>query len=43
MGPEVDIYVIGAQQSVNETLELTGFQASVISLPVYDPAVVPAE
>jgi anti-anti-sigma factor len=40
MGAGVDIYVIGAQESITETLELTGFQNSVISLPTYDPAAI---
>ncbi len=40
MGTNVDIYVIGAQPSVNETLELTGFQNSVISMESYNPAVI---
>ena len=38
MGASVDIYVIGAQASVPETLELTGFHNSVIALPAYDAA-----
>ena len=38
MGAAVDIYVIGAQESITETLELTGFQNSVISLPTYEAA-----
>jgi anti-anti-sigma factor len=40
MGASVDIYVIGAQASVTETLELTGFHNSVIALPVYDAAII---
>ncbi len=40
MGAEADIYVIAAQASVNETLELTGFSNSVIALPAYDPSVI---
>lgn len=40
MGAAVDIYVIGAQESITETLELTGFQNSVISLPSYDAAAI---
>jgi anti-anti-sigma factor len=40
MGASVDIYVIGAQESVTETLELTGFQNSVISLPTYEAAAI---
>ena len=40
MGADVDIYVVGAQESINETLELTGFQNSVISLTAYDAAMI---
>jgi anti-anti-sigma factor len=40
MGAAVDIYVIGAQESITETLELTGFQNSVISQPTYEPATI---
>jgi anti-anti-sigma factor len=40
MGAAVDIYVIGAQESITETLELTGFQNSVISLATYDTATI---
>ncbi len=40
MGAQTDIFVIGAQESVNETLELTGFHSSVISLPSYDRSVI---
>jgi anti-sigma B factor antagonist len=40
MGAAVDIYVVGAQESITETLELTGFQNSVISLPAYDARVI---
>jgi anti-anti-sigma factor len=40
MGADVDIFVVAAQDSINETLELTGFQNSVISLPAYDAAVI---
>jgi anti-anti-sigma factor len=39
-GAAVDIYVVGAQESITETLELTGFQNSVISLPAYDARVI---
>ncbi len=40
MGAQADIYMIAAQESVNETLELTGFHHSVISLPSYDASVI---
>lgn len=36
MGVNTDLFIVGAQDSINETLELTGFQNSVISLPAYD-------
>ena len=40
MGAAADVYVIGAQSSVRETLELTGFDSSVISLATYDLAAI---
>jgi anti-anti-sigma factor len=40
MGTAVDIYVIAAQESITETLEMTGFQNSVISLPTYEAATI---
>jgi anti-anti-sigma factor len=40
MGTAVDVYVIGAQESITETLEMTGFQNSVISLPTYEAATI---
>lgn len=42
MGGDVDIYVIGLQDSVRETLEMTGFQHSVIILEEYDAAEIEA-
>jgi anti-anti-sigma factor len=42
MGATVDIYVIGLQDAVRETLEMTGFQQSVVILPEYDAAEIEA-
>jgi anti-anti-sigma factor len=38
MGGGTDIYVVGAQPSIVDTLEMTGFQHSVVILPEYDAA-----
>jgi anti-anti-sigma factor len=38
MGAAVDIYVVGAQEQVQDTLEKTGFSKSVISVERYDVA-----
>jgi anti-anti-sigma factor len=38
LGGAVDIYVVGAHDAVLETIEMTGFQHSVIMLDVYDAA-----
>jgi anti-anti-sigma regulatory factor len=36
MGPGVDIYVVGAQEQVQDTLDKTGFSRSVFSVESYD-------
>lgn len=37
MGAGVTIHVVGAQPAVAETIELTGFQHSVVMQPEYQP------
>jgi anti-sigma B factor antagonist len=40
MGPSVDIYLVGAQQQVMDTLQMTGFDRSVIAIETYDAGVI---
>ncbi len=42
MGSGVQIFVVGAQESVAETIEMTGFQNSVVMLTNYDAATIEA-
>lgn len=42
MGADVDIYMIGVQEHVLETLKMTGFHHSVYLLDTYDAAQVEA-
>jgi anti-anti-sigma factor len=42
LGGDVDIFVVGAQPAVAETLRLTGFNYSVIMLDEYDAAQIEA-
>jgi anti-anti-sigma factor len=36
LGANVDIYLVGTQEPVRETLEMTGFHHSVVMLDAYD-------
>jgi anti-anti-sigma factor len=42
LGADVDIYIVGAQPAVAETLEMTGFTYSVVLLKEYDAALIEA-
>jgi anti-sigma B factor antagonist len=42
MGADTDIYIIGAQEMVLDTLQKTGYDQSVIVLDEYDPAQIEA-
>jgi anti-anti-sigma factor len=38
LGAATDMFVVGAQPAIVDTLEMTGFQHSVVMLPEYDAA-----
>jgi anti-anti-sigma factor len=40
MGPDIDIFVVGAQPQILEPIEQTGIHYSVTILESYDPAVI---
>ncbi len=40
MGSQTDIYVVGAQETIKDTLERSGFDQAVIIMDSYDPAQV---
>jgi anti-anti-sigma factor len=42
LGTDVDIYVVGAQPAVAETLQMTGFGYSVVMLKEYDASQIEA-
>jgi anti-anti-sigma factor len=36
MGPNVDIFIVGAQEMVKDTIQKTGFHQGVVMLDTYD-------
>jgi anti-anti-sigma factor len=40
MGTGIDIYVVGAQRQIMDTLQMTGLDRSVIALDTYDAGVI---
>ena len=40
MGPGVDIYVVSAQQQVMDTLQMTGFDQSIIAIDTYEAGMI---
>lgn len=42
MGADVDVYVVGAQEQIVDTLEMTGLQHTVMMLDEYDSDVIEA-
>lgn len=40
MGTGVDVYVVGAQQQIMDTLQMTGLDRSIIALETYDAGMI---